>query len=340
MRSVPESSAEKNKLKRLVGSLILAQGNVFIKELLRNKQKTNPKITIGGNKAEFEKNLAAAIDADWITSRDVEDWLALTEGWGGQHVYLYQALPKQPHQDLIAKATASRFKGLLNPVQNVSFPNELSLTAIVIDNEKLLLTWHRGSAWFSRAKDKDRELQDGLDRYELRAYLEHQDRAVVRFEWQFAKGFCGLFVQLAIADPAHAAVKEQVWEVLVAIGAVDGPRNPVQLVGSVRKLGSVQGSVERGTKWTVAGGYVDIYADADGGVAAVGPVARTRQGLDVDDFTLADGQFELPTRNPLPGEAKVLKFAVHGGEGRVRINSQCLKTQVYDLIGEVWRQNV
>lgn len=330
---------EKAKLKRIVGSLILAQGNVFIKELLRGKQKDGAQVTIGNNKAEFEKNLADAIDRDLITGKDIKDWLALTEGWGGQHVYLYPALALQPLHDLIAKASASKYKKLLNPAQNVSFPDDLSLTAIVIDDEKLLLTWHRGSSRYSRAKHKDREIAEGLDRYELRAYLEHRDRAVVRFEWRFDRAFCGLFVQLAYADPAHDVVFAEVWEILIAIGVTDARKDPVQLVEAVRSLGAVAGSVERGSKWTVDGGYVDLYANADGGVAAVGPVARTRQGMDVNEFTLADGQFELPTRDPLPGEAKNLKLAVFGGEGRIRISSQCLKSQVYDLVDEVWKQN-
>lgn len=45
------AATEKAKLKRIVGSLILAQGNVFIKELLRSKQKAGAKVTIGSNKA-------------------------------------------------------------------------------------------------------------------------------------------------------------------------------------------------------------------------------------------------------------------------------------------------
>ena len=334
-----DAATEKAKLKRIVGSLILAQGNVFIKELLRSKQKAGAEVTIGNNKAEFEKNLTDAIDREIITGKDIEDWLALIEGWGRQHVYLYPAPTLQPRDDLVAKASASKFKNLLNPPQIVSFPEDLSLTAIVIDAEKLLLTWHRGSTWYSRAKQKDRVLEEGLDRYELRAYLEHRDRAVVRFEWRFDRAFCGLFLQLAYADPAHSVVFAEVWEVLIAIGATDTQKEPVQLVEAVRNLGAVAGSVERGSKWTVDGGYVDLYANADGGVAAVGPVARTRQGLDVNEFTLADGQIELPMRDPLPGEAKNVKLAVFGGEGRIRISSQCLKGQVYDLVDEVWKHN-
>lgn len=333
------SSSEKSRLKQIVRSLILAQGNVFIKELLRSKQKTGADVTIGSTKAEFEKNLAEAIDDDHITAEDIADWLALTEGWGGQHVYLYPALPSQTSAALRSKVAASPYKALLIANESMAFPEDLQLTAIVVDDEKLLLTWHRGSARFSRAKGKDEIREEGLDRYELRAYLEHRDRAVVRFEWRFDRKFCGLFVQLAYSDPAHDVVFKEVWDVLVAIGAATAPADPIPLVKAVRRIGSLAGSVERGSKWRVDGGYVDMHADADGGIAAVGPVARARQGIDVNEFSSADGQFELPTRDPVPGAAKHLKLSVYGGEGRIRITSQCLRQQVYDLVDEIWHQN-
>jgi hypothetical protein len=333
------SRSEKTKLKQIVRSLILAQGNVFIKELLRSKQKAGAEVTIGSTKAEFERNLATAIDDNILAAEDIEDWLALTEGWGAQHIYLFRASGLQKLASLKASIAASKHKALLTPSKLVVFPAKLKLTSIVVDDEKLALTWHRGSTRFSRAKGKDTELLEGLDRYELRAYLEHRDRAVVRFEWLFDREYCGLFVQLAFNDPAHDAVIKELWKVLISIGVAKGPSNPVPLVQAVRELGSIANSVERSSKWRTSGGYVDIYADADGGIAAVGPVARARKGIKVEEFSSADGQFELPTLEPVPGEAKRLRLSVYGGEGRIRISSQCLRKQVYNLVEEIWRQN-
>lgn len=333
------AATAKTRLKQLVSSIILAQGNVFIKELLRNKQKAGAQVAIGSNKLEFEANLAAAIDNEQITEADIADWLEQTEGWGAQHVYLYPALPNQKSEVLRGAVEASKHKALLMASESRAFPDELKLTGIVVDSEKLLLTWHRGSAWHSRAKNKDSTLDEGLNHYQMRAYLEHHDRAVVRFEWRFDKMYCGLFVQLAYNDPAHDAVFTEVWDVLVAIGAAAKPSNPVQLVKAVRKFGDVPGSIERGSKWSTSGGYVDIYADAPGGIAKVKPVAQARKGIDTGAFASVDGQFELPTADPVPGAAKELKLSIFGGEGRIRISSQCLRQQVYDLVDEIWHQN-
>ena len=71
-------------LKKLARGIILAQGNIFIKELLRDN-----KIRIGATKADFEKNLLAAIDDGKLTREHFDTWLNEVEGWGDQHVYLY-----------------------------------------------------------------------------------------------------------------------------------------------------------------------------------------------------------------------------------------------------------
>lgn len=52
----------KPELKRLAHRVIVAQGNFFIKELLRSSGAK-----IGTTKEDFAKNLDAAIDADLIT---------------------------------------------------------------------------------------------------------------------------------------------------------------------------------------------------------------------------------------------------------------------------------
>src|SRR5258708_16953572 len=89
---MPQES-ELDALRRLVRGVVLAQGNLFIKELLRSKG-----IKIGSTKADFETNLLGAIESGQLTPVDVEKWLSEVEGWGDQHVYLYR-LPRQVMQE-------------------------------------------------------------------------------------------------------------------------------------------------------------------------------------------------------------------------------------------------
>jgi hypothetical protein len=69
--------------RKLIRSVVLAQGNIFIRELLRRK-----KLPVGVRKEEFEVNLLKAINNGELSLADVTDWLEEVEGWGDQHVYL------------------------------------------------------------------------------------------------------------------------------------------------------------------------------------------------------------------------------------------------------------
>src|ERR1700704_3158219 len=80
----PPTPGEIVDLKRLTAGIIRAQGNRFIKELLRDKD-----IRIGVTKDDFERNLNEAIENGNLRLDDVAEWLKSVEGWGNQHVYLY-----------------------------------------------------------------------------------------------------------------------------------------------------------------------------------------------------------------------------------------------------------
>lgn len=82
-----QKSAElgKSQLKKKVAQIVLAQGNIFIKDLLRSNN-----VPIGNTKADFSRNLNAAIDAGALTQAVIEAWLGEIEGWGNQHVYLFE----------------------------------------------------------------------------------------------------------------------------------------------------------------------------------------------------------------------------------------------------------
>src|SRR5260370_7459575 len=88
-----QQSNELNKraLKKVVAQIVLAQGNTFIKELLRSNN-----IQIGNTKADFAQNLNAAIDAGVLTQAAIEAWLGEIEGVGNQHCYPSQPPPIPP----------------------------------------------------------------------------------------------------------------------------------------------------------------------------------------------------------------------------------------------------
>src|SRR4051794_22869101 len=79
------ADAERVALKTLALNIIRGQTNAYIKELLRENG-----VRIGATKEDFDRNLTKAIDEGTLTREIIEKWLNEVEGWGQQHVYVYQ----------------------------------------------------------------------------------------------------------------------------------------------------------------------------------------------------------------------------------------------------------
>ena len=126
-------SEEMKKLKKLASGIILAQGNKFIKELLREK-----KIRMGATKDDFHRNMIEAIEAGKLKLTDFEEWLERVEGWGDQHVYLYK-IPEEvinsalwSSEDNVRRKVeeSKKLEKLWNAQTTFEYPKKLKLTGI------------------------------------------------------------------------------------------------------------------------------------------------------------------------------------------------------------------
>ncbi len=190
-------------LKRLVSGMIRTQGNRFVKELLRGK-----KIRIGANKLDFERNLNEAIELESLRIGDVEDWLELVEGWGNQHVYLYNISPSLRRDLTLAKIQARvRSERELEHVWNGStvleFPDEPELTSVSFSNSVLRLIWEEASPAWRPDPEKDFKKMEGLDTYEYRAWRKLEQRAITRFEAHLDLKLAALFIANPIRGSEH-----------------------------------------------------------------------------------------------------------------------------------------
>ena len=175
----------------MITQIVRAQGNTFIKELLRSNN-----IPIGNTKANFAQNLNAAIDAGALTQGAIEAWLGEIEGWGNQHVYLFEP-PAIPPTRIRSALEASKHADLLVRKVSYEFPNRLSLSTINLSDAHLSITWRRGRGGWERAKSRDFQRDEGPDNFEYRAYRERFDRSVVRFEWRLGDPYCAIMIQFA-----------------------------------------------------------------------------------------------------------------------------------------------
>jgi hypothetical protein len=158
------SATEIATLKRLAAGIIRAQGNRFVKELLHRK-----KIRVGANKDDFERNLTEAIESGTLTREDVEAWLGEVEGWGNQHVYLFN-ITKALNGDLTRpkiqrRVRAAGLDALWGASTVMTFPDEPQLTSVTFADSVLRLVWQEASPDWAPEPEKNYTVREGLEEY-------------------------------------------------------------------------------------------------------------------------------------------------------------------------------
>ncbi|TAV19044.1 hypothetical protein [Rhizobium ruizarguesonis] len=318
----------KAQLKDKVRAIVLLQGNDFIKELLRQNS-----IKIGVNKKDFAENIAEAIDRETLTQAMIDDWLYEIEGWGNQHVYLFQA-PAIQTDGVSALLAASGYAGLVGAAQNYDFPDALELSNILHDAQGLSLVWHLGKEGWDRTKFKDFQQSEGLELYRFEAYRRRRDRSVVRFDWRFADPHCAILIHRN-KEIDHAEALNVVWEVLKTLAIIGAPRGRFSLTEAVKSA-----SKEKGTKSArleTDGGFVDLVSTMEvGGIDQVEAVRHARHAMNDEEFARAQGIFSLGESENL---AQSMSVQVYGSEGRIRLWAQCKRDDVHAVIAYLMKHN-
>jgi hypothetical protein len=323
-----QGDLNKAQLKDKVRAIVLLQGNDFIKELLRQNG-----VKIGTTKNDFAKNIAEAIDSEALTQAKIEAWLDEIEGWGNQHIYLFET-PEIEAAALSGIFAASEYAVLVGAAQSYNFPANLELSSVLLDGNSLSLVWHLGKEGWDRAKAKDFVQDDGLEQYRYEAYRRRMDRSVVRFEWRFSDPHCAILIHRN-KDIDHAAAMTVVWTALKALSIIEAPRTRLALTQAVKSA-----SKEKGTKSTrleADGGFVDLVSTLeDGGIDKVAAVRHARHAMNDDEFTRAQGIFALGEEEEL---AQAISVQVYGSEGRIRLWAQCKRDDVHKVVAYLMKHN-
>ena len=307
---------QKQDLKELALSIVRAQTNVYVKELLRDHG-----IRIGATKNDFDRNLLEAIDNEVLTKEHFEEWLQRVEGWGEQHVYAYQ-LTSQLVKDFGSEALARKrieaaklSKYWLKPTAttanlNFNSDEELSLVSITY-TDSLLFHWHKGTRYWVRSKaeekyDKPREWIDGFE-YEFRAHRGRAIREVMRFEVRPSDGLAAMFVPEPIHSKEHKEAYDLVRRTIDRVLSFSALEKRRLAVGSIIKnldqaltfdADAAEKIRPRSTRLRSGGAYVEFSALSQEGSYFDSPgVFRLRTALRTDEdlkvFEGATGAFRF-----------------------------------------------
>lgn len=320
----------KPELKELARRVVVAQGNSFIKELLRNNDAK-----IGATKEEFAANLDDAIENDIIDQQKMELWLKETEGWGDQHLYVLQP-PAIDSEALAAGIAASPHANLLHSVASLGFPDVLELKHITLDNSGISMVWHQSKEGWNRWRPKDFAEEVEFERYRFEAFRQRFDRSVVRYEWQFKDPYSAVLIHRN-TEIDHETVFDNVRTALVAIGVPDLRLAWIPLNQAV-KVAATKDKGMHSTRFELDSGYVEMASTlAEGGIESVEPVRLVLQSVDTAQFDGAQGMLHFAAEEH--GISRRVAVQVFGSEVRLRIWAQCKRDDVFQLLSLLWGYN-
>ncbi len=342
----PPTATEIQDLKRLAAGIIRAQGNRFIKELMRTNE-----ITIGTTKDDFERNLTSAIEGGELRLSDVEDWLADVEGWGNQHVYLY-ALTSTVSRDLTEPklkqaATDAGHGEKWNAKTILAFPDEPELTSIAYDGNTLSLVWQEASPGWTPTPERNYQQEDGLDTYEYRAWRMVERRAITRFEIRKDLGLAALFIADPIQGEEHKfAIKEAKTEIdkLINLSALESNQLNISVVSRNMDQGNVPSNTNPnpGVKTQKArllsgGAYVEFAANSkERGYAEETAIRNVRNAIrsrELPSFQGATGVFVFQPQ--ADGLDRPLRVQLYGTGDRIRLWAQMESDEVWDILAQI-----
>lgn len=317
------------QLKELVKRVVVAQGNNFIKDLLRESESK-----IGATKQEFAHNLNAAIDEGRLTQARLEAWLAEVEGWGDQYVYVVSA-PQVNVGRLAQAIQESPVSHLSDAAASLEFPEELELKQIAVDGEHLSLVWHQGKEAWNRWSAKDFDDNDEIEHFRYLAYRHRLDRSVVRFQWRFGDDYCLILIHRN-PDIKHHEVFATVNGTLALFGCEGLPLRLQPLMHAIRT--SSQRAGVKTTRFERDSGYVELGSSLPGlGIEAVESVRVVLQAVDTDQFDRANGMLNFVSLEH--GTSRDISVEIFGAEAKLRIWAQCKREDVLTVVELIWEYN-
>jgi len=212
--SVPTSGTK--RAFAIAEQVVMTQGSIFIRELLRKKQHQGSAVAIGSTKQDILESLVQAIKDDVVTEADLDEWVQEIEGWGRQHAYLFHASEKvmsspalKSSRHLQSALRDSKMAAVWGKQTSLDFPNELVISRVNFDGDRLELGWQQRYDRWRREKSHDppRQTIEG-DTYEFRAYRQELLRSIMRFVLFVKERKAALFVQIPLGDPRHEEARD------------------------------------------------------------------------------------------------------------------------------------
>jgi len=169
-----------------------------------------------GTKAELRERIETALDEGGLSFPDAIRWLDRLDIWNKQHVFLYSGpegrlIQNWRNQEWVDWHLNQADVGeYVNARLSLILPNQLRLSSISYSASSLSVVAVERRDYWERDKDKDESRKNKAGQeVELRAYIHHVERGLVRFEWNLTSNEAMLQVSQLPSGTKYEAVAER-----------------------------------------------------------------------------------------------------------------------------------
>lgn len=299
-------------------------------------------LPFSGNKDVLRERIVEAVRDGVTTQADIVDLLNRIEGWGNQHVYLYQTTTAQRQawrtegraRQRLARIDAD---GLMNQRLPIVLPEEPTLVSVEWSTDHIRFIWVEKRAFTKRREDLDQIESDSDDIDEpgtiiYKAFEGKVQRAVTTFDWNLANGNAALLIHQLQTGENYIDIRRQ-YEAAIdeAVGIAGFQR--VRVSRAIQKLvdsdetrnRQVEEATEIGGQARLtSGGRADDITDDPGLVGA-------RDGLG-NAVPVMGNFYWLEAQPNLEREVRTKLYA---SDERVGIFKQCTETEVRHVLSRI-----
>ncbi len=309
-------------------------------------------LAVSGTKATLRKRILTALADDLLSPHEIASRLDEVEGWGNQHILLYNstgslAAKWQDANHVKKQLKAADLQALLNSSRPIALPEEPTLSQILWTEESMRLVWVHGSQWEMRVPELDYPHPDGtvapayfaktLDEDEepiiYKAYRIQPRRQVCYLDWDLVT------CEAALAMPRMP--KDSDYDVLQSKLFTDAERilevtsfEPLSLNSLIKNLEKSTEVSRRDVLLTTTKRTEINFRSADRKTDAYSdPTAKDARNAIANRVAGTRGQFYWqPDGKSLD---RTIHMRVYPTKQRISIHDQCTEAEVRHVLSRV-----
>lgn len=289
-----------------------------------------------GTKEELRDVVAAGLKSGTVTAEDLIALLDTIEGWGNQHLYLYQSSAASTKlwkreaevKKILANAELS---SLFNSRRPLVLPSAPTLSAINWSAKRVRFIWVEKREWDLRREDKDRPVNSqGIS---FRAYEGQLARGITTFDWNLVSREAALLIQQLPSGDNYDGVRKE-YESQLA-GVLDFSSFKQRRIRSaIRKIEKSKEALNRkieletsrggSASFTSKGKRIDAYTDPD--------IKKSREALGGQTTSKNGNFYFLPKPTFL---TRMIHVKLYSKDQRVGIFGECLEGEVQYVLSRI-----